>query len=343
MTSVFAEKLIWEIEAQAVMYSNGSFVDWAGNPVNPSPAAKVRMWHPIRAEVQEIISWRCFLEDRGIRQPFKQAHREVYLLTDAERETGTYSNRFAAHIVRQHQFSALCRERGWQFHLMGEWDSHNNPYLELPQYNLRAEFHVDFSDHSGVSGHMIYKTIATDRVEFFALEPKPKRYEFRIRSAVRLEEIPAVVWSEVMRDIDLLIGVTSIGTDPNWGVERDDPHREYWNRFADGDLSAVAETRKSVIEKLAPKLAIRDQCRVEGRYLIVRGQKGEYRIHLGSGNVLMEPGSRYLCIVQGGGDTAQNVPLPFEGDSMLGVILSKAFLLANDKTIKDSTILRQLG
>ena len=54
---------------------------------------------------------------------FKQAHREVYLLTDAERLTDTYSNRFAAHIVRQHQFSALCRERGWQFNLMGNWDS----------------------------------------------------------------------------------------------------------------------------------------------------------------------------------------------------------------------------
>jgi len=56
----------------------------------------------------------------------------------------------------------------------------------------------------------------------------------------------------------------------------------------------------------------------------------------------MEPGSRYLCIVQGPGDVAGSLPLPFEGDTMLALILSKAFLLANDKAIKDETILRQI-
>jgi hypothetical protein len=34
--------------------------------------------------------------------------------------------------------------------------------------------------------------------------------------------------------------------------------------------------------------------------------------------------------------------LPFEGDHQLTVILSKAFLLADDRKIKDPSILRQL-
>jgi len=34
--------------------------------------------------------------------------------------------------------------------------------------------------------------------------------------------------------------------------------------------------------------------------------------------------------------------LPFEGDSMLSIILSKAFLLAEDAKIKDETIVRQI-
>jgi len=59
------------------------------------------------------------------------------------------------------------------------------------------------------------------------------------------------------------------------------------------------------------KLTIRDRCRITDRYLVVRGESNEYRIHLGSGNVLMEPGSRYLCIVRSAGDTAATVPLPF--------------------------------
>jgi len=346
VTSVFAKRLIWEIEnngvAQTAMWWQGQLVDWAGNAVTADLGASVRLWHPIRAQVQEVLSWRCWLEDRGIRQPFKQAHREVYLMTDAERQTNTYSNRFAAHIVRQHQFSALCRERGWQFALMGEWDSHNTPYLELPAYKLRAEFCVEFPEHGEVSGHAVYRTISTDRVQFFALEAKPSRFEMKQSAPLRLADIPAVVFSEVMRDVDLLVGVTSIGADPAWGAEREDPHAEYWLRFADGELSTGAQNRKTVLETLLPKLAIRNRCRLEGRYLVVRGESNEYRIHLGSGNVIMEPGSRFVCIVRGPGDTAANVPLPFEGDTMLAVILSKAFLLANDKAIKDEIILRQI-
>ncbi len=347
VTSVFARRLIWEINdsgsAKTAMWHEGGLVDWAGQEVHAKPDALVRLWHPIRSSVQEILSWRAWLEDRGIRQPFKQAHREVYILTDAERETETYSNRFAGHIVRQHQLAALCRERGWQFQLMGEWDSHNNPQLEIPRHGLRVEFDVDFSDGADVSGHMIYLTIATEQVRFRPIEAKRKRFELRAPArALRLSEIPPLVFSEVMRDIDLFVGVTSIGADPNWGNEHGNAHAEYWHRFADAELSTAAENRKSVLESLVPQLSIANRCRFTDRYLVVRGDSREYKIHLGSGNVLMEPGSRYLCIVRGAGDSAASVPLPFDGDSTLAVILSKAILLANDKAIRDETILRQI-
>jgi hypothetical protein len=152
------------------------------------------------------------------------------------------------------------------------------------------------------------------------------------------------VFSEVMRDCDLFVGVTSIGTDPAWNRNHpDDPHLPYWEHFAFGDLSSAAEHRRAVLEALLPKLAIRDRCRLDGRFLLVRGDLHEYRIHIGSANILMEPGSRYLCIVQGSGDTAANLPLPFEGDRILGLILSKALLLVNDKKIKDPAIARQLS
>jgi hypothetical protein len=106
LVSHFATRLIWEFEAggetRTAIPWQGNLVDWAGHAVQPSKQARVRMWHPIRSDVQTILSWRAWLEDHQVRQPFKQAHREVYLLTDAERETETYSNRFASHIIRQH-------------------------------------------------------------------------------------------------------------------------------------------------------------------------------------------------------------------------------------------------
>lgn len=346
VTSVFASSLIWEVETggefRSAAWWEGKLIDWVGNVIEVPPSSAVRLWHPIRSDVQTVLSWRCWLEDHGVRQPFKQAHREVYLLTDAERVTDTYSNRFAAHIVRQHQFSALCRERGWQFNLMGNWDSANTPTLELPRYDLRAEFQVDSDEDAETSGHAIYLTISTGRVEFLPLQAKQRRFEIRRRTAMRLADVPPVVFSEVMRDIDLLVGVTSIGSDPAWNAEPGQPHAEYWHRFAEAELSTAAENRRSVLESLLPRLTIRARCRLEGRYLIVQGESNQYRIHLGSGNVIMEPGSRYLCIVRGPGDTAVGVPLPFEGDRVLAVILSKAFLLANDKAIRDETILRQI-
>jgi hypothetical protein len=54
-------------------------------------------------------------------------------------------------------------------------------------------------------------------------------------------------------------------------------------------------------------------------------------------------GSRYLCIVQGPGDAAAKLPLPFDGDRILALMLSKAFLLANDLKIRDPAIARQLS
>lgn len=332
----FARRLIWEIDGQAALRFNGQLVDWAAQPIaTPAPDAPVRLWHPIRATAQDVLSWRCFLEDRGIQQPFKQAHREVYVLTDAERETHTYSNRFAAHILRQHQFAALCRERGWQFSLMGQWDSHNIPYLDLPRYALRAQFHVDFSPSEETSGHAIYLTISSNGIQF--VNPAGV--------AQPLDHVPPVVFSEVMRDGDLFTGVTSIGADPEWGVRYPhSTHLAHWNDRLFGELTTASENRREVLAALLPKLtAIASRCRLEGRFLIVRGDLAEYHIHLGSGNVRMEPGSRYLCIVQGADDTAATLPLPFEGDRMLAVILSKAFLLAADKKIKDETIRRQLA
>jgi hypothetical protein len=56
----------------------------------------------------------------------------------------------------------------------------------------------------------------------------------------------------------------------------------------------------------------------------------------------MEPNDAYLCIVKAQEYDTEKVFLPFEGDKTLAVILSKAFLLAEDTKITDQTILRQI-
>jgi hypothetical protein len=100
--------------------------------------------------------------------------------------------------------------------------------------------------------------------------------------------------------------------------------------------------RRAALEALIPKLKIASRLSLDGRFLVVRGSLATYRIHLASTNVLMEPGSRYLCIVPDRGEPAERVWLPFEGDRLMSIILSKAMMLAADDRINDPVILRQM-
>ena len=58
----------------------------------------------------------------------------------------------------------------------------------------------------------------------------------------------------------------------------------------------------------------------------------------------MEPDSRYLCVVEGSASKVCHAIFrcPSKGNRVLSLILSKAFLLANDRGIKEDKILRQL-
>jgi hypothetical protein len=209
--------------------------------------------------------------------------------------------------------------------------------LELVQWGLCAEFWTE-----GVGGPTseagIYLYTSTDQVRFRQIgqcEP------------LRLDAVPPLVFSEVMRDVDLFVGVCSVGNDPNWREGGPDGrYGAYWQSYAFGDLSTSGESRREVLERLLPRLVIADRCLLADRFLVVRGDYRTYKIHLGSGNILMEPNDQYLCIVpQRGGPAAatRDLFLPFEGDGLLSIILSKAFLLASDVQITDPTILRQIG
>jgi hypothetical protein len=149
-----------------------------------------------------------------------------------------------------------------------------------------------------------------------------------------------------MRDVDLFVGVTSIGNDPTWADRGEVGFGQYWRSFAFGDLTQSRETRRAILDRLLPQLKIASRCTLEGKFLVVRGDLHTYKIHLGSANVLMEPGSHYLCIVPDRGTGARqqgNLYLLFDGDQILAIILSKALLLAADGKITDATILRQIG
>ncbi len=157
-----------------------------------------------------------------------------------------------------------------------------------------------------------------------------------------LDQVPPLVFSEAMRDVDLFVGVTSIALDPTWVDRGDNPHQDYWADAAGAALASSAEVRRDVLARILPALAVADRVEVGDRYVRVRGRLASYKVHLGTANVLIEPDDRYLCIVPAPG-RAKWVHLPFEGDDILTVILSKVLMLAADDRITDPSVLAQLA
>ncbi|MET9349398.1 DUF4132 domain-containing protein [Streptomyces termitum] len=350
LLGTLAGRLFWLLEGETPMFG-GTTLD--GDPVCARPDAAVTLWHPLGRPAEEVAVCRALLERRGVTQPFKQAHRETYPLTDAERATRLYSNRFAGHVLRQYQLNALAAQRGWTAKLrLGVDDSCPPLHRELAPWGLRAEFWVESSggDQDGdLTGSGGYTHVTTDQVRFHRIgDPHNWNHAcggaYTTRSApVPLEEVPERVLSEVLRDVDLFVGVTSVGNDPTW--QDGGPggrHRDYWRAYGFGELSRTAETRRDLLARLVPRLAIGDRCAIDGRFLRVRGDLHTYRIHLGSGNVLIEPYDRYLCVVPQRSAAVHPAGLPYEGDGMLAVVLSKAALLAGDAAITDPAITSQL-
>ncbi len=366
VVGIMARRLIWSFQSGAedppvnAIWYEGSLRDENGSSIEPAEDAIVQLWHPVHSDAAEIVRWRNWLFEHLVRQPFKQAHREIYILTDAERTTGSYSNRFASHILKQHQFNSLCAVRGWKNRLRLMVDDSYPPATRLlPEWGLRAEYWVegvgdDYTDEF-VTDSGAYRYLVTDQVRFYLIDaPQATAHASgggytagRGRTSedpLPIDGIPPIVLSEVLRDVDLFVGVTSVGNDPAWNDGGPGGrHVNYWTNYSFGELGASAEMRSELIATLLPRLKIAKQCHISGRFLVVKGALRTYKIHLGSGNILMKPDDRYLCIVKAPSRMGvSDVFLPFEGDSKLAVILSKAFLLAADTKITDPTILSQI-
>ncbi|WP_217699034.1 DUF4132 domain-containing protein [Prosthecobacter debontii] len=367
LVGVLARRLIWNFTSGEIttpgIWLKDTVVNRQGQPLDLNDdGILVTLWHPLNQSVDIVLGWRGFLEEWEIVQPFKQAHREVYLLTPAEEQTQVYSNRFAAHLLRQHQFNALCAARDWKNKIRLMVDDFYPPATRrLSSWGLRAEYWIEgagsnYGTDTLESG--AYRYVATDQVRFYREDAitvnahasgggySSTSFDGTAPEPLRLAEVEPLVFSEIMRDVDLFVGVASVGNDPAWlDGGRDEQQRGYWHDYGFGELSASAQTRRVLLEKLVPRLKIASQCSFVDRFLVVQGKRHRYKIHLGSGNILIAPWDKYLCIVPGQGqvDKAEGkLYLPFEGDRVLSIILSKAFLLAADDKITDPTILSQM-
>lgn len=329
-----------EKESKLAIYLNRKWISIDYKELNINIYNNITLWHPATSSTQEVKEWRDFLMEAEIQQPFKQAYREIYIITDAEINTRTYSNRMASHILKQHQYVTLARGRNWKAKLIGSWDGgdQDTAELNLPEFKIKVEYWVNALNADNQWNETgIWNYVTTDQIRFINTETN---------QLIELIDVPTVAFSEAMRDVDLFVGVASVGNDPTWRDSGGLPtYRDYWQSYSFGDLSEVAKNRKEILKNLIPRLKIASVANIADNFLRIKGKLRTYKIHIGSTNILMEPNDQYLCIVpdRAKKNEAENVFLPFEGDNGLSVIISKAFLLANDDKITDATITSQIN
>jgi hypothetical protein len=190
--------------------------------------------------------------------------------------------------------------------------------VNLPEiaWGIRAEFWIEgvgdaYGQDTNEAG--TYLRLASDQVRFYRTGAAPNTahaggggYRARafgpgaeeVNEPLCMDQVPRLVFSEIMRDVDLFVGVGSIGNDPTWqDGGRETRYGEYWRNYSFGELSATGISRRDTLQRLIPRLKIADKCVLSDRFLLVQGTRRRYKIHLGSGNILMEPNDLYLCIV----------------------------------------------
>src|SRR5690606_1795740 len=94
---------------------------------------------------------------------------------------------------------------------------------------------------------------------------------------LQLKDVPPRVFSEVMRDVDLIVSVAHRGE-------------------VDPEASAsTVEMRAALIRETCELLGL-DNVEVKDSHALITGQLNEYTVHLGSGIVHRQPGGS-VCVV----------------------------------------------
>ncbi len=279
--------------------------DYSGSKEALKKDEKVRIAHPL--DLLPAAKWHgwqkdCFTRERI--QPFKQVFRELYTLTKPEKDEGTQSRRYAGHQVQPRKAMALLGTRGWVHH---------------PEEGVRKTFH-----DAGLTAWLEFDEPFFTPAEIEGLTLESVRFTRRgDRKLLKLAEIPSRLFSETMRDLDLVVSVAHRG-----GI---DPEAS----------ASTLEMRSALVKETCALLKL-SNVRLKDNFVLIKGDLSEYSVHLGSAITRKMPGQT-LFIVAVHAQHRGRLFLPFaDDDPRTAEVLSKVLLLARDKEIKDPSIISQI-
>jgi len=232
--------------------------------------------------------------------------RELYVCTRNETRNGdeALSQRYSGHQVQPRQAHALLGQRGW----VTDYEEG----VRRPFYAEKLTAVVSFTQ--GIFTPAEVEGLTVEHVFFM------QRGDYK---PIPLASVPPRVFSEVMRDLDLMVSVAHSG-----GV----------------DLEATASTvemRASLVSETCALLGL-DNVTIKSAHALIEGTLGRYTVHLGSAVVHRQPGGA-ICIVPVHGQHRGRIFLPFaDNDPKTAEVVTKVITLARDRDIKDPSILEQL-
>lgn len=277
----------------------------AGKIVDFNKDDRFLIAHP--AHLFQNVEWdlyQRYLFENAIQQPFKQVFRELYIPTADELEQSYRSSRYQGHQVQPQKAVALLRGRGWTV---------------SNEEGLQKVFHKE--------GYMVTLFAQADWYTPADIESPTLEYvcfySLKDHTVLPITKIDAVLFSEVMRDLDLVVSIAHVGE-------------------VDPEASHSSMQMRAVLARESAHLFKLDNVEVKERHVLIKGQLADYAIHLGSG--MVSKNGMQIAIIPVHSQHRGRLFLPFvDDDPKSAEIISKMRYLAQDNQIKDPTILAQIN
>ena len=291
-------------EAALGFLTGEGLVDWTGTITPVQGDAGFLIAHPW--DLYQKGCWHQYqrlLFEKQIRQPFKQVFRELYVKLEEELETAG-SAMFAGNQIQPKKTAGTLRTRRW----VADYEDGLQKVYYRENIVARLCAMADWFSPSDIEAPTLEAVVFYDRKSM-----KP----------LKIREIPDVIYSEVMRDVDLAVSTAYAG-----GV--------------DPETSRSTVEMRSAIIQCSLELFRLNNVRLEKTHAVIDGKLGQYTVHLGSG-VVHQMGNSMVFVVPVHSQHRGRIFLPFvDDDPKTAEILSKVLLFAEDYRIKDPGILSQI-
>jgi hypothetical protein len=296
-------KLVLKSDGFLGYFEDGQLINTSGK--KRKPGKEIIIAHAI--DLYESKEWKdfqhhCFQNE--LVQPFKQIFRELYIQTDDEKAAKTVSQRYAGHQIQPRKTAALLKSRGWTV----DYEEGLQKVFHKKGYIASIYAMADWFSPAEVENSTLESVQFISRKDY-----KP----------IPFDEIDMRVFSEIMRDIDLVVSVAHAG-----GVDPEASH-------------STIEMRGAMLREITDIYKL-NNVKIKDSHAFIKGSMAEYTVHLGSGVVHKSP-AIYISILPVHSQHRGRIFLPFvDDDPKSAEVVSKILLLGRDNEIKDPMILKQI-